>query len=152
MKNLRDSYKSYKKSTVNPVGIKLYLEIAQGFIKFLMNLVLEGNEIVLPARLGTLAVFGRVQKLKIEDGKVKGLSPNWAKTKELWKISEDAKNRKQLVYNSNEHSDNRRYKFLWSKRRSVVENKILYTLIMTRENKRNLAKRIKEGQEYYSMN
>ena len=73
------------------------------------------------------------------------MSPNWVKTKELWKSSEDARNRKQLVYNTNEHSDNLRYKFIWSKKRSVVENKTLYTLTMTRANKRELSKRIKEG-------
>lgn len=152
MKNIRDSYKSYKKSSDNPVSINTYIELTTGFIKYFMQLIFEGNEIVFPARLGTFSILGKKQKLRIEDGKIKGLSPNWVKTKELWKISEDARLRKQLVFNTNEHSDNLRYKFTWSKKRSVVENKTLYTLIMTRANKRELSKRIKEGCEYYSTN
>ena len=151
MKNLRDSYNFYKRDSKNPVDINTYLLIAVGFIQFLMSKVFSGDEVVLPARLGTFKVAGKKQSLRFEDGKVKGLSPNWAKTKELWDKSEDAKNRKQLVYNTNEHSDSIRYKFLWSKKRSIVENKTLYSLIMTRANKRALALRIKEGQEYYSM-
>lgn len=152
MKNIRNSYKDYKKKSDNPVDINTYITLTTGFIRYLMNLIFEGNEVVFPARLGTFSIVGRKQKLKIEDGKIKGLSPNWVKTKELWKSSEDARLRKQLVYNTNDHSDNLRFKFMWSKKRSVVENKTLYTLIMTRANKRELSKRLKEGSEYYSQN
>lgn len=152
MKNIRNSYKDYKKKSDNPVDINTYITLTTGFIRYLMNLIFEGNEVVFPARLGTFSIVGRKQKLKIEDGKIKGLSPNWVKTKELWKSSEDARLRKQLVYNTNDHSDNLRFKFMWSKKRSVVENKTLYTLIMTRANKRELSKRLKEGAEYYSQN
>ena len=152
MKNIRDSYKSYKKSSTNPVGINTYIELTTGFIRHLISFIFNGDEVVFPARLGTFSVLGKKQKLRIENNQIKGLSPNWVKTKELWKSSEDARNRKQLVYNTNEHSDNLRYKFIWSKKRSVVENKTLYTLTMTRANKRELSKRIKEGQEYYSTN
>lgn len=152
MKNIRDSYKSYKKEADNPVDINTYIVLTTGFIKYLMQLVFSGNEVVLPARLGTFSVIGKKQKLRVENNQIKGLSPNWVKTKELWAKSEDARLRKQLVYNTNEHSDNLRYKFMWSKKRSVVENKTLYTLIMTRANKRELSKRIKEGCEYYSTN
>ena len=150
MKNIRNSYKFYKKNSTNSLDIKTYIIIATGFIQFLMKKVIDGNEIVLPARLGTLKVFGKKQNIRFVDGEVKGLSPNWCKTKELWAKSEDAKNRKQLVYNTNEHSDSMRYKFLWSKKRSIVENKTLYSLIMTRANKRTLAMNIRQGHEYYS--
>ena len=151
MKNIRDSYKLYKKNTEAPVSLKMYLDISMGFIKFMMNLIMEGEEIVLPYKLGIFRVLGRKQKMRFEDGKVKGLSPNWAKTKLLWEKSEDARVRKQLVYNTNEHSDYCRYKFFWSKIRSVVENKTLYTLIVTRANKRELSVRIKNGQEFYTV-
>ena len=151
MKNIRNSYKTYKKLTIQPVDIKTYILITTGFIKFFMKKVFEGDEIVLPARMGTFSVVGKKQKVIIEDGNIKGLSPNWVKTKQLWAKSEDAKLRKQLVYNTNEHSDKLRYKFLWSKRRSLVENKNLYSLRLSRANKRELASRIFKGQEYYNM-
>lgn len=151
MKNIRQSFKFYKKNSESPVEIDTYLAIAIGFIKFMMQIVMSGDEVVLPARLGVFQVLGRKQKVRFEDGHIKGLSPNWARTKKLWADSEEARLKKQLVYNANEHSDSMRYKFFWSKKRSIVENKTLYTLIMTRHNKRELASRIKSGQEFYSV-
>lgn len=151
MKNIRNSYKTYKKISVSPVDIKIYILITTGFIKFFMQKVLEGDEIVLPARMGTFSVRGKKQKVTIENGNIKGLSPNWVRTKQLWEKSKDAKLRKQLVYNTNEHSDKLRYKFLWSKRRCLVENKNLYSLRLSRRNKRELASRIFQGQEYYNL-
>lgn len=151
MKNLRSSYKEYKQESKKPVDIKTYLNITTGFIKFLMFKVLNGDEVVLPWRLGTLMITGRKQKLRIENDVIKGLSPNWKKTKELWEKSEEARLAKRLVYNTNEHSESYRYKFIWSKKRSIVENKTLYSLIFTRANKRELASRILEGKEYYTV-
>lgn len=151
MKNIRDSYKFYKKNSKAPVEINVYLKIAIGFVKFLMSKIMEGHEVVLPSKLGIMKVFGKKQNLKVVNDTYVGLSPNWAKTKILWDKSPDAKRRKQLVYNTNAHSDGMRYKFHWSKVRSLVENKNLYTLIMTRANKRELAGRLKNGQEFYSV-
>ena len=114
-----------------------------------MKKVFTGDEIVLPAKMGVLKVVGHKQKVRFdENDKVVGLSPNWKKTKVLWESCEDCKNRKQLIYNTNEHTDGIRYKFLWSKNRILITNKTLYSLRMTRENKREIWKHIMEGQEY----
>lgn len=149
MKNLRDSYKMYKKECDNPVDIKTYLLIAADYNKFLINKVLEGEEVSLPARMGTLSIIGKKQKVRFdEEGKVIGLAPDWVKTKKLWDENPEAKKNKKLVYHTNEHSDNIRYKFSWSKFRVLVENKTLYSLRLTRTNKRAVHKKIINGQEY----
>lgn len=148
MKNIRTSYRQYKKECTNTVDIKTYIDISTRYIKFLMDKVLEGLEVTLPSRLGTLRITGTKQEIKFEDGKVKGLSPNWRKTMELWESSPEAKEKKQLVYNTNEHSDGIRYKYIWSKRRVLVTNKTLYSLRMTRENKRRIYKAVMAGKEY----
>ena len=102
LKNLRDSYKLYKEEAILPVSCKDYLQIVSGFNKFMIDKVLEGEEVVLPARFGTLSIIGKRQEIKFdENGKVMGLAPNWVKTKELWATNEDAKRRKQLVYCTN---------------------------------------------------
>lgn len=150
MKNLRDSYKFYTKNYERKVDLNTYLHITQSFMIFIVKTILGGDEVVLPGKLGLLSISGKKQNLRLVDGKFKGLSPNWPKTKKLWEKSEDAKQRKQLVFNTNEHSDSIRYKFFWSKIRSTVENKTLYTLVMSRKNKRTLSALIKEGQEYHT--
>lgn len=148
-KNVRDSYKLYKESAINPVELKVYIAYANEYNRFLAEKVLEGHEVTLPSRLGTLSIIGKKQKISVDDdGKIKGLAPDWVKTKELWERSPEAKAKKQLIYHTNSHTDNTRYKFLWSKNRILIQNKILYSLKMTRDNKRAVHNLIKEGKQY----
>jgi len=148
-KNVRDSYKLYKKSVENPVDIQTYIKYVNDYHKFLMNKVFEGNEITLPARMGTLCIVGKKQKVSFdEDGKVKGLAPDWVKTKQLWNSNSEAKERKQLLYHTNSHTDNTRYRFAWSKINILAKNKILYSLRMTRDNKRAVHDLILQGKQF----
>lgn len=149
MKNLRDSYKLYKETVENPVDIKTYLSLTAEYNKFLINKVLEGKEVTLPSKMGTLSILGKAQEIKFnEEGKVIGLAPDWVKTRELWKNNAEAEKKKQLVYHTNPHTDNVRYKFLWSKRNVLVENKTLYSLRLTRTNKRAVHQKILDGAQY----
>jgi hypothetical protein len=149
LRNIRDSYKLYKNSIENPVDIKTYIEIANGYNQHLMDKVLDGEKVTLPMRFGTLCIMGKKQKIRFdENGNVKGLAPDWVKTKQLWDKNSEAKERKQLVYHTNEHSSTIRYKFLWAKSRVLITNKTLYALRLTRTNKREVNKRVNEGKEY----
>ena len=147
-KNLRDSYKKYLTTTENPVNIKTYVLINSLYNKFLTSKVLEGHEVTLPARLGTLCILGSKSVLKIEEGKVKGLAPDWVSTKKLWDTNPQAKLAKKLLYHTNTHTDGVRYKWHWSKNNVLVENKSLYALRLTRENKRAVHSTILEGKQY----
>lgn len=148
-KNVRDSYKLYKETSINPVDSKTYIAYANDYNKFLSEKVLEGNEITLPSRFGTLCIVGKKQKITFdEEGNLKGLAPDWVKTKELWKNNSEAKEKKQMVYFNNHNTDNTRYKFFWSKRNILIQNKILYSLRMTRTNKRAVPELLRQGQEY----
>ena len=146
--NTRDSYIVYKNMSVNPINISEYVQIINQFMKFLILKLLSTGEIILPERLGRLSIFGKKVNVRIEDGEIKGLAPDWVKTKQLWDSDEEAKNNKQLVYHFNEETNGIRYKFFWSKNRVLVSNKTLYNLRMTRSNKRELSKLVKEGKEY----
>jgi len=148
-KNVRDSYKLYKQSINNTIELKEYIIYANEFNKFLINKVLDGYEVTLPARLGTLSIIGKKENIKFdENGKIKGLAPNWVKTKELWDSNPKAKEEKKLLYHTNSHTDNTRYKFFWSKQRILIQNKILYSLRITRTNKRNVHNLILKGKQY----
>lgn len=140
--NLRKSYKKYLQTTDNPIDIKTYIEITSLYNKFLTRKCLEGHEVTLPARMGTLTITGKKPTIKVEDGKIKGLAPDWVKTKKLWDENPEAKKQKKLLYHVNNHTDGVRYKWTWSKSNVLVENKILYSLRMTRENKRSVYDRI----------
>ena len=150
--NTRDSYMIYKTLSEDPVDIKKYIKIANAFMLFISRKLLEVGSITLPEKLGKINVIGRKVKVRIEDGEIKGLAPDWVKTKELWNEDPEAKAKKQLVYHFNEDTNGIRYKFTWSKSRVLVSNKTLYGFKLTRTNKRALSKLVKTGKEYLIKN
>ena len=146
--NTRDSYVVYKNMSDNPINISQYVQITNHFMKFLITKLLTTGEINIPERLGKLSIFGKKVNVRIEDGEIKGLAPDWVKTKQLWDSDAEAKENKQLVYHFNEETNGIRYKFFWSKNRVLVSNKTLYNLRMTRSNKRELSRLVKNNKEY----
>jgi hypothetical protein len=149
MRNLRDSYTSYKKSVDNPMEMKVYLKLVGDYNKFLLSKVLEGKEVTLPSRMGTLSIVGRESVIRFDkDGKIVGLAPDWVKTKKLWDSNPKAKAERKRIFHTNSHTDNVRYKYLWSKRNVLVENKTLYSLRLTRTNKRAVHSNILDGVQY----
>ena len=150
--NTRDSYIVYKNMSNNPVNITQYVQINNQFMKFLMSKLFDTGEINIPERLGKLSITGKKVKIRIENGEIKGLAPDWVKTKELWEIDFKAKEDKKLVYHFNEDTNGIRYKFSWSKNRVLISNKTLYSLRMTRTNKRELSRLVKNNKEYLIKN
>lgn len=146
--NIKSSYKTYKSIVENPVEEKQYITIANGYMKFLMEKVLEGEDVVLPAKLGTLFIQGTKRNLKFDKSGVPLLPPNWSATKKLWDTNPEAKQTKKIVYCLNEETDGIVYKLTWSKNRVPIENKIYYNFILTRDNKRAIHQKIKQGKEY----
>lgn len=146
--NIRSSYKTYKETVDTPVEEKQYLEIANGYMEFLIQKVLEGEEVTMPARLGTLFIQGVKKNLKFNKDGIPLLPPNWAATKKLWDSNPDAKATKKIVYCLNEETDGVVYKLHWSKNRVPIENKLYYNFILTRANKRAIHQQIKQGKEY----
>jgi hypothetical protein len=147
--NTRSSYKLYLSLTKFPQDVKSYILIANAYMKFLIGKVLEGDEVALPARLGSLSIIGNKRKLKFTEEGNPILPPNWAKTKKLWESSATAKENRKVVYCTNEETDGVVYKYLWSKNRVPIENKTLYALRLTRDNKRAVNRAIKAGKEYF---
>jgi len=80
--------------------------------------LVEGEKFDLPFRLGTLEVASKKQIYEMEDGKLntKPLIVDFPSTYEYWKKSPKAAESKKLLYYTNEHTDNYRYKFFWCKK------------------------------------
>jgi hypothetical protein len=147
--NIRDSYSLYKANIETPIDIRTYIEIVNGFIKFLMDKVLEGWDIRLPAKLGVIGIRGKKVKPKVDkDGKIKGLAPNWGETRKLWAKDEKAKENKTILYCFNEHTNGVRYNIEWIKKTALFKNKSVYSLRFSRGNKRTTSAKIYNGAEY----
>jgi len=146
--NIRSAFKRYKEESEKPVEIKEFISLSNEYMEFLMNKVIEGEEITLPARMGTMFIQGTKKKLAFNKKGIPMLPPNWAATKKLWDSNPEAKQTKKIVYCLNEETDGIVYKVVWSKNRVPIENKLYYNFILTRNNKRNIHKSIKQKKEY----
>lgn len=146
---VRTSYSFYKKSVENPKDSKEYAKIVNGFMKFVMEQVTEGHEVVLPARLGTLEIRGRQPSYgKIGEKGLNILPPDWVKTRALRLRDPQATAEKRIVYCLNEETGGLIFKVHWSKKSVAVENKNLYSLRIARTPKRAISQAIKNGKEY----
>jgi hypothetical protein len=135
-----DINKKYK----NTIDNKRFSAIIDEYHKFMMQKVFEGHTIFLPNRFGCLFVVGKKQQVRIEEGKILGLAPDWVSTKKLWDSNPEAKANRKVLYHENAEEDGYRYRFFWSKRNIFIVNKSLYSLRVSRKNKRTLHKIIKE--------
>lgn len=152
MNNILASYKNYRAAGGGlEVSRKDYCKIVNEFNKHIMDLVFEGDTVKLPEKMGTLSIKGRKIEPEVdqETGEIINQAVDYGETKKLWARCPECKERKQVVYHLNEHSDNIRYKFFWSKERMIVENKLFYSMIFTRTNKRNVSQLVQGGKDYY---
>lgn len=154
-----DIYRFYRDSVKNvnkiPIDQSTFRKILRYYnTKVCEEIVENSEELRMPYRLGYL----RIKKFKFRlildaDGNIKKshLKPDWKKTKELWENNEDAKLNKKLVYHTNKHTQGYYFKFYWDKRTCNIKNSSVYSLAMTRTNKRLIAKTIKtkENIDYY---
>lgn len=149
--NTRSSfiYEHYKTLTDKPVKYSLYSRIIKDFMKFLVSQLLETGKILLPEKLGFIHILGITSKVKVEDGKIKGLAPDWKSTKELWSVDEEAKKAKTIIYHFNEQTNGVRYCVKWDRKRVIVSNKFLYDFKLARKVKRDLSQMIQNKKEYY---
>jgi hypothetical protein len=136
---LLDMYKDYISSvdTGSPydVSCEEYMKICNLFYQALIDyLFLNNGKWVLPYNIGSMSV--RKRKINVNKDE---LSPDWKMTTEHGK----------MIYHLNEHSSGYMYRLNWEKWNHIQKNKGLYNFILTRTNKRRLAKLIKSGKYDY---
>ena len=93
--------------------------------------------------------MGKKQKVKFDENGEPLLPVDWKRTIELHKKHPEYREEGRMIYHTNDHSNNVRYKLFWSKNGMVVKNKELYSLRFTKPNKRRTACLIREGKEFY---
>lgn len=136
----KDFYESYKQDiepdTVYDVDFDTYRAIIYDYFKFIRDQIIqEGKEFYLPYRLGTIQIIKRQPKTYTS----KSLRYDWKSMKELGKP----------VYYLNEHTQGFKYRFHWLKQDCLFTNKTKYMFIASRDNKRWLARILKNGERDY---
>ncbi len=131
----KDIYKHYKSTIAKDKPIRPYgeyIKITQDLNQGLMNIILDGDNIKLPARLGIM----RIKKTKMNLKYPKSMKVDWVLTKKY----------KKFIYHLNDHRNHHKYKFYWCKQ-GIIKNISWYCFIPTRTNKRRLAHILKNNKE-----
>lgn len=142
---IKTTYKDYVAQSTNPVSYAKYSDINYKFMQFIISIVFLGDRVYLPERMGSLVVKGKKQKLRIVGGHIKGLAPDWKATKEFRLNNPDST---KVIFHTNLHTENIRYKIRWSKFNIYAKFKGYYSLRFTRNVKRQLSALIKGGKQY----
>lgn len=152
-----DIYKKYLSTTKskNPVVRTIFVKILKEFFGGVVeDLIYKGSEFSFPYKLGTLRIRKSKVKLKLDaNGNIdkRRLRPDWGSTRKLWKSKypnlswEEIKNikNKPILYHENKHSDRWQHTWYWNRSTCVVKNSTAYSLDMSRDNDRYLAKALK---------
>jgi hypothetical protein len=132
---LRDVYKFYVKEVgkENALSYKVFRKLNDEKSELLVNRILVDSETFrVPCNLGEIRISKR--RLNVSS---KVLKVDWETTKKIGK----------KVYHLNEHRNGYRYKVLWSKSKSKIENKTVYHFKPCRKFGRQLAYILKNKPE-----
>lgn len=95
---IEDYYKHYKNTVTNPLSYKNYSLVYKALNKTIQDMIVEGNDIVLPLQMGRIELRKRYNKYKIVKDKLKISNPvDWQATLKLWYEDEEAKTNKTIV-------------------------------------------------------
>ena len=142
---IKEIYRFYRGNVEHPVSYKLFVDLWKEFASTVTDDIVNGKDFVMPFRVGILGIRKKKIFVKLNpDGSIdkRYLRPDWKATKDLWKRDQEAKKNKQLVFHLNKHFGGYNCKWFWDKSTCCITNQSAYSLVMTRENKRKLAKAI----------
>lgn len=124
-----------------------YKFLAKEYAKFIVNKIFAAN-CVSVGELGSFEVEGRKDYPRVDvDGNIKGLIPDHRATQDLWKKCPECKEKKEIIFQENLHTDGFRYKIVWHKRKCEIPNNQFYSLAWAKYTvKRKLASVIKSGE------
>ena len=143
-------YKTYRKDD-GVLDRKTFQRVLDAIMLEIKEYILDGYIVQLPFKVGTLFIRGKEQRLKwIKQRNSFNFPVDWPATYELWGTYPECKEKKQLVYVENEHTSGVVYRVVYSLNGTSWRFKRYIQFKPCRTLKRQLAKKIKAGQKYYT--
>lgn len=142
-----DAYKYTRKNKWfdigQPVTEHQFYSIIRKINNYLADLLLQGHDIELPCRMGTIEVRKYDASISIKDGKVRSNLPvDWDRTLKLWSEDEEAYKERTLI----KVEEKEIFSVFYSRTRANYKNKSFYEFRPNRQLKLRIKKRIKMGE------
>lgn len=141
-----DAYKYIRKNKWFDIGQPISEHDFYSIIRKVNNLLAEhlinGNDIILPCRMGSLEIRKFAAYISIDDGKIKTNLPiDWDRTLKLWSEDEEAYKKRTLV----KMEEKEIFKVYYNRIKANYNNKGFYEFFVNRDIKRRLKQKIKNG-------
>lgn len=141
-----DAYKYIRKykwfNIGQPVTEHQFYYIIRNINNLLSDSLVQGHDIKLPCRMGTIEIRKYDAIISINNGKIKtNLPVDWDRTLKLWLEDEEAYKEKTLI----KMEEKEIFKIHYNRIRADYNNKSYYEFIVNRDLKKRLKKRIKNG-------
>lgn len=141
-----DAYKFLRKNKWLDVGQSVtehqYYSIIRKMNNLLADSLIQGHDIELPCRMGTIEVRKYDATISIDNGKIKtNLPVDWDRTLKLWSEDEEAYKERTLI----KMEEKEVFKVYYNRIKADYNNKSLYEFIVNRDLKRRLKQKIKSG-------
>ena len=141
-----DAYKYIRKNKWFDIGKPLkeseFYKIIRTVGKTMAEQLSQGEDIILPLRMGTLEIRKKKSKLEFVDGKLKTSLPiDWKATHYLWFEDEEARTNKLLVRRTEDWI----FKIKYNKSFAIYNNKEFYSFAINRGIRLKLKDNIKQG-------
>ena len=140
----KDAFHYYRK--IKPKDSKYvltdcqYLSIIRSINNHLRDYIINGNDVLLPEKMGRLELRKIANTIRFVDGKLKtNLPVNWDATLKLWFDNPISKQKKQLVRQENIDT----FRVYYNRNKANYNNKTFYEFNANRELKLGLKKNIK---------
>lgn len=144
---VKDAFHYYRK--VRPKESKYvltdveFLSIIRKTNDILRQLIIQGEEVTLPEKMGKLELRKKQTVVEFKEGKLKTNLPiDWNSTLKLWYEDEQSHKEKRLIRQETKEV----FKVFYNKRRAEYPNKSFYQFHINREIKKGLKQKIKNGE------
>lgn len=141
-----DVYKYIRKNKWFDIGQPItehqFYYIIRNINNLLSDSLVQGHDIKLPCKMGTIEVRKYDAVISINNGKVKtNLPVDWDKTLKLWSEDEEAYKERTLI----KMEEKEIFKVHYNRIRADYNNKSYYEFIVNRDLKKRLKRKIKNG-------
>lgn len=141
-----NAYKYIRKNKWKDIGRRLteheFYTIIRNINNMLTDVLLEGNDIELPARMGKIELRKYDASIKVIDGKIKTNLPiDWDRTLKLWSEDEEAYKERILI----KMEEKELFKVFYNKKSANYLNKSFMEFAVNRDLKKRLKQKIKDG-------
>lgn len=142
---LLEGYRYLRKNNKISLDIpyKNFSTIIKEMNKVMGKYIANGEEMVLPQRMGKIEIRRYEPGIRMIDGKPVpySMAINWKETLKLWEIDEESRKNKVLV----RYEDRVAYKLLYNKSYATYKNKMFYKMNINRGIKKSLSANIKNN-------